>query len=337
MSQLSALLQDGGYVVWVLLVISVVALAIVIVKQWQFARVRPETNDGIEPALRLWRTGDRQGAIDVLSDNGQFGSDIVLFAMRGRAEAGWDANGLQDEIERQGSLKLRDLRTYLPALEVIGMLSPLLGLLGTVLGMIDAFQAMELAGNEVDPATLSGGIWQALLTTAVGLVIAIPALAVYNWMDHKDSARRRESRRRRHAGIYCSRILDVNLLQSVVSRRRGVSLVPLVDVVFILLLFFMLSSTFIQKRQVPMDLPTVSTTASDINVVEVELLSNTGLVTIDGREFSDYDITSISENTAGSGELVIAIKSSQDVKLQALITLLDRLANEGLVKVALVE
>ena len=185
MSQLSALLQDGGYVVWVLLVISVIALAIVIVKQWQFARVRPETNDGIEPALRLWRTGDRQGAIDALSDDEQFGSDIVLFAMRGRSEAGWEANGLQDEIERQGSLKLRELRTYLPALEVIGMLSPLLGLLGTVLGMIDAFQAMELAGNEVDPATLSGGIWQALLTTAVGLVIAIPALAVYNWMDHK--------------------------------------------------------------------------------------------------------------------------------------------------------
>ena len=185
MSQLSALLQDGGYVVWVLLVISVVALAIVIVKQWQFARVRPETNDHIDTALRLWRTGDRQGAIDALSDDEQFGSDIVLFAMRGREEADWEANGLQDEIERQGSLKLRELRTYLPALEVIGMLSPLLGLLGTVLGMIDAFQAMELAGNEVDPATLSGGIWQALLTTAVGLVIAIPALAVYNWMDHK--------------------------------------------------------------------------------------------------------------------------------------------------------
>ena len=129
----------------------------------------------------------------------------------------------------------------------------------------------------------------------------------------------------------------MNLLQSVVSPRRGVSLVPLVDVVFILLLFFMLSSTFIQKRQVPMDLPTISTSASAINVVEVELLSNTGLVTIDGREFSDYDITSISDNTAGSSELVIAIKSSQDVKLQALITLLDRLTKEGLVKVALVE
>ena len=51
--------------------------------------------------------------------------------------------------------------------------------------MIEAFQAMETAGNEVDPSVLSGGIWQALLTTAVGLAIAIPVLAVYNWLDRR--------------------------------------------------------------------------------------------------------------------------------------------------------
>ncbi len=120
-------------------------------------------------------------------------------------------------------------------------------------------------------------------------------------------------------------------------RRRGVSLVPLVDVVFILLLFFMLSSTFIQKRQVPMDLPAVSTSASEVSVVDLELLSNDGRMMIDGREYSDYDITSIAEGGVNMAELVIAIKSGQDVKLQALITLLDRLAKEDLVKVALVE
>lgn len=129
----------------------------------------------------------------------------------------------------------------------------------------------------------------------------------------------------------------MNLLQSVVSRRRGVSLVPLVDVVFILLLFFMLSSTFIQKRQMPMDLPAVSTSASEVSVVELELISNDGRVMIEGREFADYEVTSISAGSANTEDLVIAIKSSQDVKLQALITLLDRLANEDLVKVALVE
>ncbi len=182
---MNLLLQDGGYVVWILILVSVVALTIIIAKLWQFLRTRPESNDAIDGALSLWREGNRQDAIEKLNDDGQFGSDIVLFAMRESHDEHSQPDTMRDEIERQGAAKLRTLRTYLPALEVIGTLSPLLGLLGTVLGMIDAFQAMELAGNEVDPSTLSGGIWQALLTTAYGLAIAIPALAVYNWMDHK--------------------------------------------------------------------------------------------------------------------------------------------------------
>ena len=185
MNQLTMLIQDGGYVVWVLIVISVVALGIVIAKQWQFVRVRPETNVTLENALTLWRDGEHDNAEELLSNNEEFGADLVLFAMRERNGHAYEPAHLQDEIGRRGSRKLRELRSFLPALEVIGSLSPLLGLLGTVLGMINAFQAMELAGNEVDPSTLSGGIWQALLTTAVGLVIAIPTLAVYNWMEHK--------------------------------------------------------------------------------------------------------------------------------------------------------
>lgn len=182
---MNLLLQDGGYVVWILIVVSVVALTIILVKLWQFVRIRPESNDAIKAALSHWREGNRDDAIAKLNDDAQFGSDVVWFAMcEARAEPS-QSKATRDEIERQGAANLRELRTYLPVLEVIGTLSPLLGLLGTVLGMIDAFQAMELAGNEVDPSTLSGGIWQALLTTAYGLAIAIPALAVYNWMDHK--------------------------------------------------------------------------------------------------------------------------------------------------------
>ena len=56
------------------------------------------------------------------------------------------------------------------------MVAPLLGILGTVFGMIDAFQHMEMAGNNINPSTLSGGIWEALLTTAVGLSVAIPTV-----------------------------------------------------------------------------------------------------------------------------------------------------------------
>jgi biopolymer transport protein ExbB len=81
--------------------------------------------------------------------------------------------------------QLSKLRSYLRPLEIIATLSPLLGLLGTVLGMITAFQQMEGAGNQVDPSVLSGGIWQALLTTAVGLAVAIPVVTLQSWLERK--------------------------------------------------------------------------------------------------------------------------------------------------------
>ena len=75
------------------------------------------------------------------------------------------------------------LKSGLRPLELIAGIAPLMGLLGTVLGMITAFQAMEAAGASVDPSVLSGGIWAALLTTAIGLIVAIPTLAMHTALD----------------------------------------------------------------------------------------------------------------------------------------------------------
>ena len=92
---------------------------------------------------------------------------------------------LREELERVASFRLNQLKLLLRPLEVIANLAPLLGLLGTVLGMIVAFQNMEAAGSRVDPSVLSGGIWQALLTTAVGLAVAIPTVAVHSWLERR--------------------------------------------------------------------------------------------------------------------------------------------------------
>ncbi|MCE8471205.1 MotA/TolQ/ExbB proton channel family protein, partial [Rhodovulum sulfidophilum] len=74
--------------------------------------------------------------------------------------------------------------------ELIAVIAPLLGLLGTVLGMIDAFQALQSAGAAADPADLAGGIWEALLTTAAGMAVAIPAAVALSWFESvADSAR----------------------------------------------------------------------------------------------------------------------------------------------------
>lgn len=173
----------GSPVVWVLLVMSVLALTIVLLKVWQLIQLRPEDYAPLEDALLLWNNGSYQQAIAKINPD-RFGGDMLLLAMQGTL-ADKAVSPLREELERMAITKLNDLRSLLPALEAIATLSPLLGLLGTVLGMIEAFQAMEAAGSRVDPAVLSSGIWQALLTTAIGLTVAIPALAVYNWLDRK--------------------------------------------------------------------------------------------------------------------------------------------------------
>ncbi len=75
------------------------------------------------------------------------------------------------------------LNRFMPTLEIIGQVSPLIGLLGTVIGMIDSFNELELGGSLVDPSVLAGGIWTALLTTAMGLIVAIPALISHYFFD----------------------------------------------------------------------------------------------------------------------------------------------------------
>jgi hypothetical protein len=87
------------------------------------------------------------------------------------------------EISRVGSNDIRYLESHMRGLEMIANIGPLLGLLGTVIGMVAAFSKLETAGTRVDPAMLAGGIWEALLTTVGGLVVAIPAVAAYYIFD----------------------------------------------------------------------------------------------------------------------------------------------------------
>ena len=89
------------------------------------------------------------------------------------------------EIESLLQKKYLKSQKFLPSLEIIAQVSPLIGLLGTVIGMIDSFNELELGGSLVDPSILAGGIWTALLTTAMGLIVAIPALISHYFFDKK--------------------------------------------------------------------------------------------------------------------------------------------------------
>lgn len=180
---ISSLLQQGGPVVAILLVMSVIALAIILLKLWQFTILRPGSTQFVDKALGLWRAGRNSAAIEVLAPLRHPVAKTMKVAIKGCTQTGVSETMVREEATRVAAVELEKLRGNLRGLELIGSLSPLLGLLGTVLGMITAFQQLQAAGSRVDPSVLSGGIWEALLTTAVGLAVAIPAVAALSGLE----------------------------------------------------------------------------------------------------------------------------------------------------------
>lgn len=184
-AQLVSFLDVGGPVVGVLLAMSIFAMAVVFVKIYQFWAVRIGDRRFIDPAYTHHKNGDVPNALAVLAQARNPIARVMETAIRGDALAAISGEMVREEVIRVANLHLVRLRGFLRSLEVVGTLSPLLGLFGTVLGMIDAFQQLEGAGNQVNPAILSRGIWEALLTTAAGLTVAIPTVAVATWLERK--------------------------------------------------------------------------------------------------------------------------------------------------------
>ena len=177
-------LMLGGFVVWLLIAMSVLALAVVLVKLWQFARAGVGQRKEAAQMVALYRDGRSREALALAADAKGALAALVALAIAGQARGLSEAK-IREEVLRQGRDVLEELRSGFRILEVIATLAPLLGLFGTVLGMIEAFRALEAAGNQVNPAILSGGIWQALLTTAVGLAVAMPTVALLNWLERR--------------------------------------------------------------------------------------------------------------------------------------------------------
>jgi biopolymer transport protein ExbB len=178
-------LAQGGPILWILALLSISALAIVLVKLWQFSRLQLGASEPVEQALQHWYQHRPAQALALLQQSPQPTAQLLTLALDRLLLPAVDLGLLREELTRFASAQLEQLRSWLRALEVIAALSPLLGLLGTVLGMIEAFRQLELAGSQVDPAILSGGIWQALLTTAAGLGVAIPVVLVHSWLERR--------------------------------------------------------------------------------------------------------------------------------------------------------
>ena len=182
MNALSLLVQ-GGPVMYVLFGISVVAMGLIAFKMYQFSHVRLRDTEFIEPLLAKLRKGDFSESLHDLEIEKNPSAELLADTVRACLNDQFSVEDIHSEVGRSGSRVLRELEHSLRVIAAIAQLSPLLGLLGTVLGMINAFYKLQGAQNQVSPALLAGGIWEALLTTAAGLMIAIPTLAALYYLE----------------------------------------------------------------------------------------------------------------------------------------------------------
>ena len=181
------LLAKGGPVMFILLGFSILALFIIILKLIQFSIVKVSNTNALDNIIsKLNKTNAKKLLIEIQQIKNPI-AKVVEVVILTKSDRRFDKESRESEISRISSIQIRNLENYLGGLEVIASISPLLGLFGTVLGMIKAFLNLEKAGSQIDPALLAGGIWEALLTTAFGLAIAIPALAAYHLFENKIS------------------------------------------------------------------------------------------------------------------------------------------------------
>ncbi len=148
-------------------------------------RCKIGSSKDIDEALLRWFNGDFEGAIVELTNKKSAASIIVKEAMQKK----YNKSGSRAEIEASlmstAKSEFHNLQRGFKTLDAMAQVAPLIGLFGTVIGMIEAFQTLQNAGRAVDPSQLAGGIWVALLTTAVGLAVAIPVSLFVTWLETK--------------------------------------------------------------------------------------------------------------------------------------------------------
>jgi biopolymer transport protein ExbB len=180
----------GGPVLIALLLVSIVATAVTVFKAMQFSRLGVGRHKAAHQAMHHWNTGDPETAMHIVQgDNSQL-SAVLNSAMSSFAYYPGDAVLARQAATQTALQSLATISKNLRIIESVVQASPMLGLLGTVIGMIEAFGKVSAGGGAADPAALAGGIWIALTTTALGLTIAIPFYFVSVWLESRVEAER---------------------------------------------------------------------------------------------------------------------------------------------------
>jgi len=177
-SGLLELVKTGGWLMWPILLSSVIALGVTIERFWTLRKATVAPNGLLDEVLSDWRGGrlsaERLSQLQIATPLGQ----ILVAGIEQRAQ---NRETMIKSMEAAGIQVVHDLERYLSTLGTVAAIAPLLGLLGTVIGMIKVFSAIQLVGVG-HASALAGGISEALITTATGLAVAIPALFCHRFL-----------------------------------------------------------------------------------------------------------------------------------------------------------
>lgn len=172
----------GGLVMYPILLASLISLTIAFERFSYYKKQQSKTEDFDGRLMKALRDGDYKAAQTLCEEDASAVGEVLLTAL---AERGGKAR--QEEIvQAAAKRKALELRRYLEYLSVIVTMAPLLGLLGTVTGMIGSFSVLAI--SEGQPFAITGGVGEALIATASGLLAAILALAIYTWLSHRANA-----------------------------------------------------------------------------------------------------------------------------------------------------
>ena len=167
----------GGPVMIPIIALSVVALAIILAKYWELWRLRVQLDKLCQRLSALVQDGNLSVALHVCRERntalGRLFEAAILYRSQERTE-------LTRRLERLGGDVVADAESYMSMLATVIGVEPMLGFLGTIVGLIKAFMNWETMGERITINVLAGGIYQPIITTAAGLIVAIPYYLVYN-------------------------------------------------------------------------------------------------------------------------------------------------------------
>lgn len=168
----------GGIVMWPILLSSIIAVAITIEKFLSIKKSKVNVGAFTIKIRGILKKKDIAGAINYCMEEKSPISNIIR---RGLKKYKFGRKRVIEAIEAAGKIEISKMEKGLSTLATIAGAAPMLGFLGTVTGMISAFMRIQELQGSASPADLAGGIWEALITTAFGLFVGIPALALYNY------------------------------------------------------------------------------------------------------------------------------------------------------------